>query len=126
VAAAQNGVDQQAVGCRLRVNFGLSQPTAVTSAFGGTADANDAKADMPAAMSAVEGRADVACQELSGPFLAMTDHSRTLPVVSQSKSQSELKVGQWITCLLSVGKCEFDPQKTATHSIFFVVAGGGR
>jgi hypothetical protein len=38
------------------VNFGLSRPTAATSAFRGKADANDAKADMPAAMSAVEGR----------------------------------------------------------------------
>lgn len=53
-----------------RVNYGLSQPTAATSAFRGKADANDAKADMPAAMSAVEGRADVVCQGLSGPFLA--------------------------------------------------------
>ncbi len=38
------------------------------SAVRGKADTNDAKADMPAAMSAVEGRADVVCQELSGPF----------------------------------------------------------
>ncbi len=45
------------------------------SAIGGKADANDAKADMPAAMSAVEGRADVVCQELSGPFLANNGHS---------------------------------------------------
>ncbi len=39
--------------------IGLSRPTAATSAFRGKADANDANADMPAAMSAVEGRADV-------------------------------------------------------------------
>jgi hypothetical protein len=29
---------------------------------------------MPAAMSAVEGKADFACQELSGPFLAKKRH----------------------------------------------------
>ncbi len=42
--------------CPSWVNFGLSRPTAATSAFRGKADANDAKADMPAAMSAVEGK----------------------------------------------------------------------
>jgi hypothetical protein len=42
------------------------------------ADANDAKADMPAAMSAVEGRADVACQELSGPLIAITGNGSFL------------------------------------------------
>ncbi len=30
---------------------------------------------MPAAMSAVEGRADVVCQGLSGPFIAISGHS---------------------------------------------------
>ncbi len=30
---------------------------------------------MPAAMSAVEGEADFACQALSGPFLAKNRHS---------------------------------------------------
>jgi hypothetical protein len=44
--------------CPQWVNYGLSWPTPATSAFRGRADANDAKADMPAAMSAVEGRAD--------------------------------------------------------------------
>ncbi len=48
-----------------------------TSAYPPEADENDAKVDMPAAMSAVEGTADVACQELSGPFLAKRRHSGT-------------------------------------------------
>jgi hypothetical protein len=52
------------------VNLRHSPGTPATSEAGGEADENDAKADMPAAMSAVEGRADIVCQELSGPFLA--------------------------------------------------------
>ncbi len=40
----------------------------------GIADAIGTKADMPATMSAVEGRADFACQGLSGPFIAMKRH----------------------------------------------------
>ncbi len=35
----------------------------------------DAKADVPVGMSAVGGGADVACQGLSGPFLARSGHS---------------------------------------------------
>ncbi len=60
--------------CLKWVNFGLSRPTAATSAFRGKADANDAKADMPVGMSAFGGKADVFCQELSGPFLAKRRH----------------------------------------------------
>jgi hypothetical protein len=35
-------------------------------------------------------------------------------------------IGQRITCSLSVGKFDFDPQKTAGHLIFFVVGSDGR
>ena len=45
------------------------------SAFGGKADAIGTKADMPVRMSAVRGKADVACQGLSGPFIANSGHS---------------------------------------------------
>jgi hypothetical protein len=62
------------VSCRAEwlvwVNFGLSRPTAATSAFRGKADEHDANADLPVGMSAVGGGADVACQGLSGPFIA--------------------------------------------------------
>ncbi len=57
-----------------RVNNGLYRQPCHTSAYPPEADENDAKADMPAAMSAIGGRADVACQELSGPFLARSGH----------------------------------------------------
>ncbi len=62
--------------CRLGVNNGLYRQPCHTSAYPPEADENDAKADMPAAMSAVEGRADVVCQGLSGPFIAKSGHSR--------------------------------------------------
>ena len=42
---------------------------------GGKADENDAKADLPVWMSAVGGRADLDCQELSGPLIARSRHS---------------------------------------------------
>jgi hypothetical protein len=45
------------------------------SAPGGLADVIGAKAEVPVGMSAVGGRADVACQELSGPFLAKSGSS---------------------------------------------------
>jgi hypothetical protein len=35
-------------------------------------------------MSAVEGRADVACQELSGPFIARNDHFQIFTEVEMS------------------------------------------
>jgi len=78
-----------------RVNNGLSRPTAATSAFRGKADANDAKADVPAEMSAVEGRADVACQELSGPFLANNGHSlvsKSGPLKGRNRPISAIQV----------------------------------
>ncbi len=40
------------------------------SAAGGKADEIRAKAEVAVGMSAVGGRADLACQELSGPFIA--------------------------------------------------------
>ncbi len=76
---------------RKAVNNGLSRPTAATSAFRGKADANDAKADMPAAMSAVEGKADIVCQGLSGPFLARCRHSRWRPRVSEVGGRAVLE-----------------------------------
>ena len=39
------------------------------------ADENRTKADVPVGMSAVGGKADVACQGLSGPFIARSGHS---------------------------------------------------
>ncbi len=60
--------------CPLWVNFGLSRPTAATSAPEGEADEIRAKADVPVGMSAVGGGADIVCQGLSGPFLARRRH----------------------------------------------------
>ena len=59
-----------------RVRCGLLRPTDARSALGGEADEIGAKADLPAGMSAVGGGADVACQGLSGPFIARTGHAR--------------------------------------------------
>ncbi len=44
----------------------------MSSAPGGQADVIRQKADLPVGMSAVGGGADVACQELSGPFIAIS------------------------------------------------------
>ncbi len=57
------------------VNNGLSRPTAVTSAFGCKADEIGTITDIGQRMSAVGGRADVACQGLSGPFIAKSGNS---------------------------------------------------
>ncbi len=56
--------------CLSWVNFGLHEQPRHRSAYPREADANDANADRPVGMSAVRGKADVACQGLSGPFLA--------------------------------------------------------
>jgi hypothetical protein len=83
--------------CPSWVNNGLSRPTAATSAFRGKADENDAKADMPAAMSAVGGKADLACQDLSGPFIARTRHSlvsKTGPLKGRNRPESVIHVGR--------------------------------
>jgi hypothetical protein len=56
--------------CRLWVNNRLYRQPCHRSAYPREADANDANADRPVGMSAVRGKADVACQGLSGPFLA--------------------------------------------------------
>ena len=61
----------------MRVNNGLYRQPCHTSAYPPEADVNDAKADIGTWMSAVEGRADVVCQELSGPLLARRRHGRT-------------------------------------------------
>ena len=61
---------------RFRVNYGLSRPTAATSAFRGKADEIGTITDIGQRMSAVEGRADVVCQGLSGPFIARSGHLR--------------------------------------------------
>ena len=45
-----------------------------TSEVGGKADEIGTITDMPAAMSAVEGRADIVCQGLSGPLVAISGH----------------------------------------------------
>ncbi len=58
----------------LRVNNGLYRQPCHTSAYPPEADVNDAKAEVAVGMSAVGGRADVACQGLSGPFLATSGH----------------------------------------------------
>jgi hypothetical protein len=63
--------------CPLWVNFGLSRPTAATSAFRGKADEIGTITDIGQRMSAVGGRADVVCQELSGPFIVRRRHGRT-------------------------------------------------
>ncbi len=62
--------------CPSWVNFGLSRPTAATSAFRGKADEIGTITDIGQRMSAVGGRADVACQGLSGPFLAISGHCK--------------------------------------------------
>jgi hypothetical protein len=49
------GPDGQRCQSPQRVNFGLSRPTAATSAFRGKADEISAKADVPVLMSAVGG-----------------------------------------------------------------------
>ena len=49
------------------------------SSFGGLADETCDEADIRLLMSVVGGRADVACQGLSGPFIANKRHSR--PVI---------------------------------------------
>jgi hypothetical protein len=57
---------------RLPVNLGLYGLPRHRSAHLREADEYDAKADVSVWMSAFGGRADVACQELSGPFIAIT------------------------------------------------------
>ena len=59
----------------LRVNNGLYRQPCHTSAYPPEADVNDAKAEVAVGMSAVGGRADVVCQELSGPLIAKMRHS---------------------------------------------------
>jgi hypothetical protein len=55
---------------RLPVNLGLYGLPRHRSAHLRETDENDAKAEVTVGMSAVGGGADVACQGLSGPFLA--------------------------------------------------------
>jgi hypothetical protein len=81
--------------CPFRVNFGLSRPTAATSAPEGEADEIRAKADVPVGMSAVGGGADVACQGLSGPFLARRRHVANSPLgldIATRRADSPLAV----------------------------------
>ena len=56
--------------CLLWVRNGPSATPSGRSAVGGEADIIDRKADIDFRMSAFGGRADVVCQELSGPLLA--------------------------------------------------------
>jgi len=60
--------------CRLWVNFGLYRQPRQRSAYRGEADEIDEKADIDAPMSAVGTKADVSCQELSGPLIASSRH----------------------------------------------------
>ncbi len=62
------------------VNLRRSTTLPGTSGARGKPDVIGAKADGPAEMSAVGGGADVACQGLSGPFLASFGHSRTMKI----------------------------------------------
>ncbi len=62
----------------MRVRNGPSATPSGRSAVGGEADVIDRKADIDFRMSAFEGRADVACQGLSGPFLAKRRHTGTI------------------------------------------------
>ncbi len=68
------------------VNNGLYRQPCHTSAYPPEADENDAKAEVAVGMSAVGGRADLACQELSGPFLAKSGHS-TVPPLSWNSAR---------------------------------------
>jgi hypothetical protein len=68
----QLSASKNAAAFLLWVNNGLYRQPCHTSAYPPEADENDAKADVPPEMSAIGGRADVACQELSRPFLANT------------------------------------------------------
>ncbi len=54
----------------LRVNCEHDERPPEMSGVGGVADVIDRKADIDFRMSAFGGRADVVCQELSGPFIA--------------------------------------------------------
>ncbi len=60
---------------RLRVNFGLSRPTAATSAFRGKADEIGTITDIGQRMSAVGGKADVPATWPESPLLATSGHS---------------------------------------------------
>ena len=67
--------------CPLWVNLRHPATLPKSSASGCQADENDAKADVPAQMSAVGGGAGVACQGLSGPFLATSGIEHPKPLV---------------------------------------------
>ena len=80
--------------CLLWINFGLYRQPCHRSAHTPEADENYAKADLPVGMSAVGGRADVACQELSGPFIAKSGSYVTCSYgwIEIVQDQLELKV----------------------------------
>ncbi len=77
------------------VNNGLYRQPCHTSAYPPEADENDAKAEVAAAMSAVEGKADVVCQELSGPFVAKTGHSTCEPLEFTMPRIVHSRTAQW-------------------------------
>jgi len=75
-----------------RVKTGRSRPPIVTSAPEGEADETIESAAIARDMSAVGGRADAACQGLSGPFIAEvanTGHSVVLPETSLTVEQTK-------------------------------------
>ncbi len=84
------GPDERSGQRPLRVRNGPSVTPSGRSAVGGEADVIDRKADIDFRMSAFGGRTDVACQGLSGPFLAITGSSEVLLKTSKQTNCLEL------------------------------------